>query len=105
MRAITSRTSYDWRASDGMMPYSSCGSRAGGCGSRIGQAVVRLAVEVVDDLAHDAQRVLVVDRVVIRDAADARVHVGAAELFGGDDLAGRRLHQRRPAQERSCPGP
>ena len=27
------------------------------------------------------------------------MHVGAAELFGGDDLAGGRLHQRRPAEE------
>ncbi len=61
--------------------------------------VVRPAVEVVDDLAHDAERVLVVDGVVVGDAADARVHVRAAELFGRDDLAGGRLHERRTAQE------
>jgi hypothetical protein len=50
-------------------------------------------------LAHDAERVLVVDGEVVGDAADARVHVGAAELFGGNDLAGRGLHQRRAAEE------
>ena len=45
------------------------------------------------------QRVLVVVGEVVGDAGDARVHVRAAELFGGDDLAGRGLHQRRPAQK------
>ncbi len=32
-------------------------------------------------------------------AGDARVHLGAAELFGGHDFAGRRLHQRRPGEK------
>ena len=36
---------------------------------------------------------------VVGDAGDAGVHVGAAEIFGTDDLAGRRLHQRRPSEK------
>ena len=36
---------------------------------------------------------------MIGDAGDAPVHVGAAEFLGGDDLAGRGLHQRRAAEE------
>ena len=38
--------------------------------------------EVGDDRAHERERVLVVVGVVVGDAGDARVHVGAAELFG-----------------------
>ena len=57
------------------------------------------AIEVADDAARDRERVVVVEREVIGDAGDARVHVGAAQLFRGDDLAGRRLHERRPAEE------
>ena len=38
-------------------------------------------------------------RIVIGDAGDAGVDVGAAELLGRDHLAGRGLHQRRAAQE------
>ena len=45
------------------------------------------------------QRMRVVVGEVVGDAGDARVHVAAAELLGGDFLAGRRLHQRRPAEE------
>ena len=41
----------------------------------------------------------VVERVVVGHAGNARVHLGAAELLGRDDLADRRLHQRRPAEE------
>ena len=41
----------------------------------------------------------VVLRVVIGDAALARMRIGAAEILGRHDLAGRRLHQRRPAEE------
>jgi hypothetical protein len=37
--------------------------------------------------------------IVIGHAGFFRVHVGAAEIFGGDNLAGRRLHQRRAAEE------
>ena len=36
---------------------------------------------------------------VVRDARQARVHVGAAQLLGGDLLAGRGLHQRRSAEK------
>ena len=36
---------------------------------------------------------------MIGDAGGAAVHVGAAEFFGGDDLAGRGAHQRRAAEE------
>ena len=36
---------------------------------------------------------------VVGDARQPRVHVAAAELLGADDLADRRLHQRRPAEE------
>ena len=42
---------------------------------------------------------LVVLGEVVGDAGEARVHVGAAELFGGDFLAGRRLHERRAAEK------
>ena len=62
-------------------------------------------MKIADDLAHDAERVRVVDGEVIGDAGDARVNVGAAELFGGDDLAGCGFHERRAAQERSSLDP
>ena len=45
------------------------------------------------------QRVRVVVGEVVGDPADPAVQVAAAELLGGDDLAGRGLHQRRAAQE------
>ena len=48
---------------------------------------------------HDPQRVRVVVGQVVGDAGDLGVQVAAAELLGGDDLAGRRLHQRRAAEE------
>ena len=59
----------------------------------------RRRAEVADDLAHERERVLVRGRVVVGDAREARVHVGAAELLGADLLAGRGLHERRPADE------
>ena len=49
--------------------------------------------------ARDRERVLVGDGVVIGDARAARVDVGAAELLGRHVLAGRRLHERRAADE------
>ena len=52
-----------------------------------------------DGFAHEPERVLVVDGEMIGDAGDARVHVGAAQLFGGHDLAGGGLHQRRSAEK------
>jgi len=42
---------------------------------------------------------LVVLGEVIRDAADAGVELAAAEFLGGDDLADRRLHEGRAAEE------
>ncbi len=42
---------------------------------------------------------LVVFGEVVDDAGAAGVEVAAAELLGGDDLADRRLHQRRSAEE------
>ena len=72
-------------------------------GRRLGIGLVAMALgrrrEVRHDGAHDRERVLVVVRVVIGDARDARVHVGAAEFLGAHDFAGRRLHERRAAQE------
>ncbi len=52
-----------------------------------------------DGFAHESERVLVVDRQMIGDAGDARVHVGTAELFGAHDFAGRRLHEGRAAEK------
>ena len=49
--------------------------------------------------AHDREGVRVVVGEVVDHAAGARVHVAAAELLGGDDLARRGLHQRRAAEE------
>ncbi len=45
------------------------------------------------------QRVMVVLRQVIGDARLARMHVGAAQFLRAHHLAGRRLHQRRAAEE------
>ena len=59
----------------------------------------RPVIEAADDLARHRERVRVVVGEVIDDAGGARVHVAAAERLGVDDLAGRRLHQRRPAEE------
>ena len=42
---------------------------------------------------------LVVFGEIVGDARQPRVDVGAAELLGGDFLAGRRLHERRAAEE------
>ena len=56
-------------------------------------------IEVPDDLARDRERVLVGGRVVVGDAGAPRVDVGAAELLRGHVLPGRRLHERRPADE------
>ena len=56
-------------------------------------------VEVADDLARDRERVLVGGRVVVGDAGAARVDVRAAELLRGHLLPGRRLHERRAADE------
>ena len=42
---------------------------------------------------------MIIERVMIGHARNARVHVRATQLLGGDDFSGRRLHQRRPGQK------
>ena len=57
------------------------------------------AIEAGDDAPGDRQRMAIVVGEVVGDARKPGVHVAAAELLGADDLADRRLHQRRPAEE------
>ena len=57
------------------------------------------AVQVADDPPRERERVVVVQSEVVGHARHARVDVGAAQLFGGDDLAGGGLHERRSAEE------
>ena len=54
---------------------------------------------VGEDAARDLEGVLVVVGEVVGDARQAGVDVRAAEVLGRDLLAGRRLHQRRAADE------
>ena len=56
-----------------------------------------------DDRPRELERVRVVFGQVVGDAGEPRVHVGAAQLLGGDFFAGRGLHERRPA-EKDRPG-
>ena len=56
-------------------------------------------VQVGDDPARQRQRVRVVLGQMVGHARDPGVHVAAAQILGRDHLAGRGLHQRRPAQE------
>ena len=51
------------------------------------------------DPPYDPQRVAVVVRQVVGDAGGLGVQVAAAEFLGGDHFSGRRLHQRRTAEE------
>ena len=61
-------------------------------------------MEVADDAAGDVEGVGIVQRVVVGDPGFARVQIRTAEILGRDHFAGRRLHQRRPAEEdRSLP--
>ena len=96
---MTSRASSSCRKSSGTRPYRSVGGerrlldgseRPGGGGRRI---------EVANDLAGDPERVLVRRGEVVGDARASRVHVGAPELLRADVLPGRRLHERRAADE------
>ena len=67
---------------------------------RLQRQLVRLdGVEVRDERAGQLERVRLVLGEVLGHAAEARVHVGAAEVLCGDDLAGRGLHHRRAAEE------
>ena len=56
-------------------------------------------VQAANDPPPDAQGIDLVDGVVVGEAADPGVHVGAAEALVVALLAGRHLHQRRPAEE------
>ena len=56
-------------------------------------------IEIANDASRDVERVLVVDGVVIGDAAHLAVEIGAAEILGGHGLARGGLDQRRTAEE------
>ena len=98
---MTSRTSKGWRGSLGMMPYSSSADIGARRTARRSPAGAGLVAEssCAHDLAGDRQRMAVVVGEVVGDAGGARVHVAAAQVLGGHDLAGGGLHQRRAAQE------
>ena len=63
---------------------------------------VLCVVQAGDDAAAQRERMAIIARIVIDDAGGARVHVGAAQIFGADDLACCRLHQAVDRRERSC---
>jgi hypothetical protein len=63
------------------------------------QVMLRWRGPRCDDIAHDRQRVLVVLGQVVDHARLARVQIAAAQILGADDLARRRLHQRRTGEE------
>ena len=69
--------------------------------TRLDQAlcVILAPVQVCDRSPRNRQRVHVVLRQMIGHAGQARVHVATAQVFGADDLANGRLHQRRAGQE------
>ena len=81
------------------MPSSSLASYFGSAGLASGMAIDFVRVQIGDDAAAERQRMAVVLGIVVGDAGLFRMHVGAAELFGRNDFAGRRLHQRRTAEE------
>ena len=60
-------------------------------------------VEVGDDLASDPDAVPLVDREVVGEPRDPRVHRGAAELLVVGHLAGGHLDQGRAAEEHLGP--
>ena len=66
-------------------------------GSSDGAGPARGSVSTIERTIASACGVVVGE--VVDDAGRAGVHVAAAELLGGDDLAGRGLHQRRAAEE------
>jgi hypothetical protein len=59
----------------------------------------RRRIQVGDNAPRNGQRVRVIGREVVRDARRAAVHVGAAEVFRGHDLARGRLDERRAAEK------
>ncbi len=60
---------------------------------------LRIPVEVLDDLARDADAVGVVLGEEFGGAGDLRVHLGAAQVFVLRDFTGRGLQQRRAGQK------
>ena len=97
---MTSRTSYGLR-SVGVDDAVDLGRVVRGASGRDevrrGSASTACSVETI--VRAQLQRVLVVFGEVVGDAGEARVDVGAAQLLGRHLLAGRRLHQRRAAEE------
>ena len=65
----------------------------------VGRRVLCACCSVADDRPGEVQRVVVVFGEVVGDAREPRVDVGAAELLGRHFFAGRRLHERRAAEE------
>ncbi len=59
----------------------------------------RPGIEMRHGAPANPERIDVIGGVVVGDTGAAGVNFGAAELLRADDLAGRRLHQRRPAEE------
>ena len=59
---------------------------------------LRVGGEHRDESAEPGEAGVVVRLAEVDRPADRRVHGGAAELLGGDVLADRRLHQRRPGE-------
>ena len=80
-------------------PYSSVGIVVRVFGHGAGSARQLHRAQILDGVAQDLQRVGVVVGQVVGHAADARVHVAAAQFLGRHLFAGGRLDQRRPAQE------
>src|ERR687888_451409 len=74
------------------------GRRGLGVGDLPGRGL-RRQVEVANDLADEREGVFVGGRVVVGDAREARMDVGAAELLRGHVLAGGGLHERGAADE------
>ncbi len=98
--AITSRTSYGVRGSAGHDVVEARGVLERLLDRLRRRGAPRPAAERWPTIARTrSQRVRVVVGEVVDDAGDPGVHVAAAELLGGDHLAGGRLHQRRAAEE------
>ena len=81
------------------MPSSSSASYFGSAGLASAVSIDFLRVQAGDDAAAKRQRMAVILGVVVGDAGFPCVHVGAAQFLGRNHLAGRRLHQRRPAEK------
>ena len=68
---------------------------------RVAQIDVRLQVRLErgNNIAQDAQRMVVIFRDMIHHAGPAAMEVAAAQILRADDLPRRRLHQRRACKE------